>query len=61
MSQSTIQSQLSSRKHAQKRRSKMSLSEILACPDAIAHFWKQVEKSDGCWVWRGNRFESGYG
>lgn len=26
-----------------------------------ARFWRKVEKSDGCWLWRGARNQSGYG
>jgi hypothetical protein len=26
-----------------------------------SRFWSQVDKSDGCWLWTGSRFESGYG
>lgn len=24
-------------------------------------FWEKVEKSDGCWLWKGNRNNCGYG
>jgi hypothetical protein len=24
-------------------------------------FWSMVEKGDGCWEWKGNRFPNGYG
>lgn len=27
----------------------------------IARFWSRVEKTDGCWLWRGNRNRHGYG
>lgn len=27
----------------------------------IARFWSKVEKTDTCWLWRGNRLRAGYG
>lgn len=29
--------------------------------DQIEHFWSQVEKTAGCWFWRGARLSTGYG
>jgi len=29
--------------------------------DATARFWAKVQKSDGCWEWRGARFQRGAG
>ena len=29
-------------------------------PSVLARFWSKVEKTDGCWLWRGN-LASGYG
>jgi len=29
--------------------------------DTAARFWTQVERSDGCWLWRGHRNRDGYG
>jgi hypothetical protein len=29
--------------------------------DVVALFWSRVEKSDGCWLWTGGRFSTGYG
>lgn len=28
---------------------------------AEARFWSKVEKTDGCWLWRGGLFRTGYG
>lgn len=30
-------------------------------PADIQRFWSYVEKSDGCWLWRGTILDSGYG
>jgi hypothetical protein len=30
-------------------------------PDVDARFWRFVEKSDGCWLWKGGRGDDGYG
>lgn len=30
-------------------------------PSLEARFWSRVEKSDGCWIWRGSRIPQGYG
>lgn len=30
-------------------------------PKHLARFWKNVEKSDGCWIWRGVVTSAGYG
>lgn len=27
----------------------------------IRRFWSQVDKTEGCWVWKGSRFRTGYG
>jgi HNH endonuclease len=27
----------------------------------VVRFWAKVEKTDGCWIWRGGRFHTGYG
>ncbi len=35
--------------------------EINLTPKQIERFWKKVEKGDGCWNWKGNKKESGYG
>jgi hypothetical protein len=29
--------------------------------DPVARFWSKVEKTDGCWIWRGERLPAGYG
>lgn len=26
-----------------------------------SRFWRRVEKSDGCWLWTGNKIKNGYG
>lgn len=30
-------------------------------PNTVEDFWKFVQKSEGCWEWSGNRWNSGYG
>lgn len=30
-------------------------------PAFLARFWKKVEKTEGCWLWRGYRNPDGYG
>ena len=27
----------------------------------LERFWSKVEKTDGCWIWRGGRSSNGYG
>lgn len=35
--------------------------EINLTPERIERFWRSVEKSDGCWNWKGLKSEKGYG
>jgi hypothetical protein len=30
-------------------------------PEEIERFWSKVEKTDGCWLWRGTPLKTGYG
>lgn len=30
-------------------------------PALIDRFWSKVDKTEGCWLWTGSRFRSGYG
>src|SRR5687767_6158966 len=33
----------------------------LAIPSLEEKFWSRVEKSEGCWLWMGGIYKSGYG
>lgn len=35
--------------------------EINLTPERIERFWRSVEKSDGCWNWKGLKSKKGYG
>jgi len=35
--------------------------EINLTPERIERFWRSVEKSDGCWNWKGRKNPKGYG
>lgn len=45
-----------------KDRGKMPGERFVCLPEAIvARFWSKVEKTDGCWLWRGTTVRFGYG
>jgi len=35
--------------------------QCAACSVGSGNFWDHVEKTDGCWLWRGHRNSYGYG
>lgn len=35
--------------------------ELRATDEIVARFWPHVEKSDGCWTWKGRRNRTSYG
>ncbi len=34
---------------------------LLACPKVQEDFWRRVEKTEGCWIWKGTVTRHGYG
>lgn len=34
---------------------------MLMADASVARFWQKVEKTEGCWLWRGSVISSGYG
>lgn len=36
-------------------------TELRARPTVKERFWAKVEKTDGCWIWRGPKGRAGYG
>ncbi len=40
---------------------KLPTKEINLSPKLIESFWKRVQKTDGCWEWKGTINKSGYG